>query len=765
MDRERSEDLNPVSEDIEEKVRQMLDPSIPDTPELPKAKVDAKKTITIQAISEPVDGATSAPTVSVDKSTAASVAPPSEKKSKKVIIPIDHKTEDDPKPEKPKTPTPKKASTAKKIVIADHSDDPKEVAKKLDATIAELDQPKADVVVEATTAPELETTQDATDDVQPVVDVAAKPTKPSITKKPDREKTIGDMVDELEKLEDPAILDDPATDKAVADIVAAESDQILQIEDAVKAQAPKKQIPQKAQPKKEHKGLKKFLKKTAIIILLLGLVAAAITPTSRYFILNTAGVRAKSSMKIVDDQTGQVLRNAQVTIGTVSAITDDTGAIQLAGLRLGRQQMTVSKSAFAPITRYITIGWGSNPLGDVGLTLTGTQYSFLVTDYLSDKPLTSAIASSTDADASGNDKGVIKLSLANPGDQPFKVVIKRDGYRDEEVGIQPADKGERKIKLVPARKHAYVSKRTGKADIYSSYVDGADEKLVLAGSGKEQDGMVLAPHPTDNIIVFVSTRAGQTNKNGETLSNLLLLNLNEDDPVSITAAEQIKLISWAGDRLIYVQTTVDAKADATDRYKLMSYNYKDGSNKELVKANFFNDVIAIGNTVYFALSSAYQSGTPGLYRINPDGTNSENIYNKEVWNVFRTAYDHLTLSVQQEWYDLSIGSKQPVKLNTAPAEQLSRVYIDSPDGKQSVRIDNRDGKGVLLVYDLQTKIEKELKSQGGITYPVRWINDRTVVYRLKTSSETADYVMSLDGGESRKLKDVTSTLGFFRWLY
>jgi hypothetical protein len=330
--------------------------------------------------------------------------------------------------------------------------------------------------------------------------------------------------------------------------------------------------------------------------------------------------------------------------------------------------------------------------------------------------------------------------------------------------INPDDTAEHAVKFVPAKKHAYISKRTGKYDIYSSYIDGKDEKLVLAGSGNERDDMVIAPHPKDNVIAYVSTRAGQRNSEGFVLSNLLLINLADNESHNVVASEQIKIISWAGDRLVYVQIAAGASADTPDRYRLMSYNYKDESSKELAKSNFYNDVMGVGNVVYYAPSSAYQTGATNFYSINADGTNKATVFDKEVWNMFRTSYDHLALSIQQQWYDYRLGDKQPTKLNAAPADQTSRVYIDSPDGKHSVWVDNRDGKGVLLSYDSVAKNDKVLKSQNGIGYPVSWLSDSVVVYRVKNNQETADYAISLDGGEAVKINDVTNSAGLGRWL-
>lgn len=762
MDKERSEDLNPTNEDMEERIRQMLDPNIPDTPGQDSPKSPVAQKIGIQSVSDPAeDSERTAPLLQTAK-PGKKVAvihddglAPSQKKSKKVIIPIDQQGET--KAEKPKT------AGAKKITIAEHSTNPDDVAQALNASIAELDPGKDESLAEdspetAPTAPELDGSKSIGE-----LEEAQK----SGPKSEGVVETVDSPGDSTEApLEEPAVINDPETDKAVAEIVAAEGDEILEIEDAKRSQEPLKPVkPPKTKVKKDRSGLKKFVRKSILLLIIIGIIAVAIIPSSRYMALNTAGVHATSSMTVVDERTDQPLKNAQVTIGNITATTDDAGTVRLSELRLGKNLMTVQKSAFAPVTKYVTIGWGSNPLGRIGLSLTGTQYSFSVTDFLSGKSLAAVTASTPEADAVSDDKGVIKLSLAKPGDKPIKVTLKASGYRTEEVTIQPTDKDDHPVKMVPARKHAYVSKRSGKADVYSSYIDGRDAKVVLAGSGKERDDMVLIPHPTDTIIAYVSTRAGQTNKNGETLNNLLILNLEDNNSTNVLAAEQVRILGWTGDRLVYVHTTVDAKADSADRYRLISYNYKDASTKELAKTNFFNDVIMIGNTVYFALSSAYQGGTAGLYRVNADGTNTENVYNQEVWNVFRTAYDHLTLSVQQEWFDLVVGNKQPTKLNAAPAEQLSRVYVDSPDGKRSLRIDIRDGKGVLLAYDISTKLEKEIQSLAGLTYPTRWINDNTVVYRIKTTAETADYAVSLDGGAPVRISDVTNSGGLNRWLY
>src|SRR5581483_4649063 len=151
----------------------------------------------------------------------------------------------------------------------------------------------------------------------------------------------------------------------------------------------------------------------------------------------------------------------------------------------------VSNRAFAAQSKAYTVGWGSNPLSAVSLTPTGIQYSFTTVDFLSNKPVAKAQAesgapadteSSTEANAQSDDKGKLLLTVDKAEDQQLQVTIKAKGYRDEVVMINADDKTDHLVKLVPACKEVFVSKRSGNYDLYTIDVDGKNEKLVLAGT-------------------------------------------------------------------------------------------------------------------------------------------------------------------------------------------------------------------------------------------------------------------------------------------
>jgi hypothetical protein len=550
----------------------------------------------------------------------------------------------------------------------------------------------------------------------------------------------------------------------VEDIIAKESDALLQAEDEKIAAAfqpePKASFGRKL---KEFLG-KKSVRRTIILLLLAGIIAIAAVPGARYFMLNTAGVRSSASLTVLDESTQQPLRGVNVKIGEASAETDQDGKAVFSKLKLGPAQLLIEKRAFAQIKRQVTVGWGSNPLPEFKLTPTGSQYVFTVTDFLSGKPVAKVEAISKEASAISNEQGEIRLTIDSTDDSARDVVISGQGYRQEKFPLNLDQKETVPINLVSARKHVFISKRSGRFDVYKVDIDGKSEELVLPGTGSERDDMVLVSHPSDEVAALVSTKDNKRNQDGFLLSTLTVMNLTDATSKSIATSERIQIIDWVGSRIVYVAIKDGASASDNDRHKLISYDYKTQESKDLASSNYFNDVMIAGGKVYYAPSSTY-SGTTVFIRVDADGGNQQTILNKEVWNIFRTSYDRLALAVQQQWYEVKLGETKAGKISGEPPSQTSRIYMDSPDSKRSLWVDNRDGKGVLLAYDTASKQDSVIRTQAGLKQPVRWLGANTIVFRINTESETADYALNLDGGEPKKIRDVTNTSGVDTWYF
>ena len=581
----------------------------------------------------------------------------------------------------------------------------------------------------------------------------------------DKTKTIGELAGSLP-------LDDTQLGQVIEEIVAEDADKLLEVEDEkTKDEATTVEVKPKKERKKRGNFFKAWLGNTlyrniTIGLIMLGIVASLAIPTSRYFVLNTAGVRASVSIKVLDDKTSLPLKNVEFVVDGKSTKSDGNGDAKLDKVKLGKLKVIIKKSAFAELKKTVTLGWGSNPLGEQRLVPTGTQFTFTAKDFTSNKPVADTEVNFGDSSAKFNPEGEAVLTIPTVEDDQIEVTVSAKNYRDEKVKISTTTKDKTNVAMVPAKKHVFVSKRSGKLDLYKTDVDGKNQAVILAATGIErEESLSLSSHPTKPVVAFASTRENNRNQDGFLLTTLNLIYLDTNEVVKVAQSERIQIVDWSGDYLVYVKITQGASEANPNRHKIMSYNIEQQTEKELASTNYFNDVVSVNGVIYYSPAVYKVNGKVGLYRVNADGTNKKTIYDKEVWNLFRTTYDKFSLSVGQDWYELNLPNDEVKKVGGAPSVLKSRVYVDSPNHKQSIWVDVRDGKSVLLNYSVDKKSDQALVNESGIKNPIYWLDDDHVVYRVADGDETADYVLSLSGGEPKKIGDVTNTIGIDRWYY
>lgn len=595
---------------------------------------------------------------------------------------------------------------------------------------------------------------------------------PETTAMPEKKEVSDQEPSEGRFEHDQVDMEAPDTEKAVDDIAREEADRMLAIEDA------KAELLSEGSAEIDEGGVLTRLKlalanlwsygivKAAVLLVVLSAVAAVgIYPDSRYFILNKFGVRATSSMTILDEKTRQPLKDVEVTLAEQTVKTDKEGYVQFSDVMLGRSDLSINKPAFAPVSREITIGWGSNPLGEVDLTAVGSRYTFELVDFLSGRPIVNAEAISGNASAVPNEQGVLALVVENEDGRDVEIEILAENYRNEKIKMPVGSNDKQKISMVPARKHAFISKRDGTFDLFTVDADGKNLKKILPGTGSEREGsLFILNHQNKDVVALVSTRGNVYSADGNLLSVLTIVNLANGENTKLTESENIQLIDFVGDRLVYAREVKDARDEDPARYQLVSFDVETSDEKILAQANYFNDVMVAWDGVYYSPTASENKKKAGFFKINPDGTAKQTILGEEAWNFFRASYDKLHVAFSERWYEYDLGSSQLNQLGGAPANNKSRIYVSSPDGQKTLWVDERDGKGVLLLSEPGGK-DRVLQTSGGLRNPVRWLDSDHVVYRISTSSETADYVISLSGGEAKKIQDVTDTIGLDRFYY
>lgn len=572
---------------------------------------------------------------------------------------------------------------------------------------------------------------------------------------------------------DDALQDDEFTTAAVADIIAKEGDEILAAEDAKKAA--------EESPKKSKHGIGYFVSAwwhnkrarmitfAAIAAVLLGL---SFYPSTRYAILNTAGVRAGVSLQVIDSKYGLPVKNAEVIVGGQKATTNDTGKVTLSNVKLGKTQLVIAKRSFAPVNQTIIVGWGSNPFNDpFQMSPTGSAYSFTITDWISGKPVSGAEISDGESTALTDDSGRATLTV-QPTDKDLELTIKAKDYRTDSLVISSTDKDNKQIKLVAGKPDVFVSKRSGKYDLYKRDVDGKNEVVLVGGTGSEQDPLGLLMSPDGNTAAFVSTREGKRDASGYLLSNLYMVDVSSKTVTKVAGTEsaQIQLIDWVGDKLVFVKIASGPSAATAGRQHIVVYDSKQEKQNEITNANYFNDVEVYKDQIYYAPSSGGgpNSAEAKLYRVNTDNSSKTVLIDKEVWATYRNSFNKLQANAaDNKWYEQTIGDNKMTVMSGAPASPVHRIYVTSPNNEKAVWVDNRDGKGVLILQDIKTPANPDMVvfSKGGLGYPIRWLSDKHILMRVSNSQETADYIINIEGGEAQKIGDVTNTASTSRWYY
>lgn len=560
-----------------------------------------------------------------------------------------------------------------------------------------------------------------------------------------------------------SVLDDDKTNAAVDDILTKESDELLAVQDrAYNAQPP---VPPKRGFWRSighffvawwRNGWSRWL---TILVILAAIAAFVTVPKIRYAVLNAVGVRSTASVTVLDNTTQLPLKNVEVTLGNEKKHTNKDGVAKFSNLKLGDSHVSVKRLAFAPAGQDVTIGWGSNPLGPYKLKATGIQYELSVFDYVSGKPFERAEVTSDEASAFSDHAGKVVLTVEDTDMPKLSVQISAPGYRTEQLELDVTKSATSQTYLVPTSKHVFVSKQSGTYDVIAMDIDGKNRKVVLAGTGSESSNISLVASPDNKRAALISTRDAMRDSGGSVMPALTIINLEDGTNVIVDHAQQIQFIDWQGDRLIYRATTATDSKEASKRNRLISYNYDNNSRVQLATANQFNTIISAKGAVYYGVSSNDPQASLGLFRVKPDGSDRKQLSDKEVWTGLRKTYNSLSLQTPEGWETLDLLTGEFQK-SSAPDNIGTYLFADDAKAKHSVWLDKRDGQSALVLYDVAKDTAITLSAQDGISYPVRWIGDRAVVYRLSTGGETADYVISTDGGTPRKVSDVVATYGY-----
>jgi hypothetical protein len=494
---------------------------------------------------------------------------------------------------------------------------------------------------------------------------------------------------------------------------------------------------------------------TIVVGVLLALLITFVRPVHD-LVLNTFGVRSSVTASVLDSTSNLPLQNALISVDGVSAKTNADGVATVKGVKLGAHDVQISKLAFATTTKKAYFGMRIVDLGDVTLKATGSQLTYNFTDYLSGKPVADVAIASGEATAKSDKKGKAIITIPPSDAKTTKITLTKDDYRTETLETPNDAAAPTSQKLVPSARAIFISKESGKYDVYKMYVDGKDRQVLLPGTGLETQSIVAMPSPKGDKVVVASTRDDKRNNQGYLLTALNIVDTETGDSVNIDYAEQVTLLGWRDNTIVYLQTVAGVSAANPARQKIIAYDLDANKRFQLANANYFAGQELTGNTLYYTVSATDPAATETFAKVGVDGTGKRTLYSGNVWSLLRTDYNKMKLQTPDKWYEYTVGANAPIA-STPLSEYGSRYYVDSPDGHSSARVDLRDNKGVLLLRNLDDGKETTLTTQKNMQAPSYWLNNSVVVYRVSGAAEVADYAVSINGGAAVKIADVSLT--------
>lgn len=463
-----------------------------------------------------------------------------------------------------------------------------------------------------------------------------------------------------------------------------------------------------------------------------------------------------TTMTVVDAVTRQPLPGATVSLGGQSVVTGRDGKAELLDLKLGRSKLVVTKKAYKKFERNQLVPVGRLEIPEVKLESEGVALAFSITDKISGLPVDEAEISAGDIKAvSENGEGRIVLM---PGGGRFVTAkVAKKGFLDGELKLDLNKVGQKfTATLVPAGKVYYFSNRSGRTDLYASNLDGSGEGVLLKATGSETSEIGLLPNLKEpDVMAIVSTREGRRDNSGNLISDLFVFDGESKELSKIDSSVNFhNYRAWVGDTLVYEQ--------GEGCLSIKSYRPSNGQTNKLFACSPGRtaDVnVVYDNALLYSVYAQTDLSLQGLYAVRNDGKNNRRISSdpvnylaRQVKDTVNAVYYNYTLPKPEVWTSINIEDLTITKLDNAPSNRSYRTYIESADDEMACFIEERDGKSELYLTDHDGKNERKLTNFGSASQFVQWYGDY-IIFSSTKSNENALYVVSVKGGEPKKIAD------------
>jgi hypothetical protein len=497
----------------------------------------------------------------------------------------------------------------------------------------------------------------------------------------------------------------------------------------------------------------------ALGVILLVLLAL---PSTRYKLLGLA-LKKSVTITVVDSKTTDPVSSANVNLGGKTAKTGPEGTVRLkAGI--GPRKLQVEKHYYKTLNTTYFVGLRSAKSKSLKLTATGRLVPITALDKVTDRPLKGVEIKVLNTAAKTDAKGHATIALpANAATD--QATLSLSGYNATAVTVTVTDQiiKANTFKLTPAGHIYFLSNQTGNIDVVKTDLDGADRKVVLAGTGREDSRTISLLAARDwRYVVLKSNREGSQ-------SSLFVIDTSNDKVTQFDSSiGDFSLIGWYGHNFMYSLGRDSLPFWQSGRQLLKSYDadhaqlnqidqsQAEGTPSSYAYQNFYNFYIVDGavvyNTQWYTFNADPGNKVDTVRAVQADGRNKKDYQSfpaNTIGSVQAVLYEPSAIyyamynnnSAKTAYY---VYANQAVKVAQIDSGDFSRDYptfLISPSGKQTFWSELRDGKNVLFTGDSGTQNKQQVAPAGDFA-PYGWHSD-TYLLLAKNSSEL--YIMPANG--------------------
>lgn len=534
---------------------------------------------------------------------------------------------------------------------------------------------------------------------------------------------------------DNASFDDKLTEKAIDDITRSESDELLDSEDSEDNLPLDPTIEVNDHP---HRKLKITI--WSIVLVLIGLGAAYLIPTSRFWAFNLVGLRAKASLLVVDSVSHKPIDGVRVELGGVDITTDKDGRANLSNVKLGISNLTVSRLAYAPLSRKVTVDLGSNQFGQISLDPVVVNYKVNIKNAISGQPITGATVEFLDRTAESDLSGQAVLPLKGQQADNLKVKLAKVGFNNKTVTLNSKSVAAVDVHLTPEGRDYYIGEFQGEQGVVSVNLDGSEPKLVFSAGKADISTSSLSVSPDGQFVAATGTSG-----NGD--ESLVIINTTTRNYQFLARGDGIKFYGWMTGNVVYA---IGSKCQSDVCYRLNLTNVRDGSGWEPSGFVLPDTVALVQSGVVYATAQS-QGGTAVVYLANSDGTDLKQITTgDDISKIERVSPDDFLISMSETSSLMRVSNGSASSESNDVDTKSNRQFIDSPDGDLTAWVSQSGGKSNLVVRAGNGQ-PKTAYSGSDTLAPLGFVGDNYLIFRQQSGSNTTDYVYSISSGKTAKI--------------